>query len=248
MRSFVICVVALTLVAAPLAAPAQTASPIAAACAPADEYFGRLNESVLEIRNRIALFDGKTDAEIKSPEAIGSMDNVQDAVLAWQHKYPADPWVIDAMARLFEDYTRAGATSDPHANSVLQAMVASYPKSARTGEVLLAYADATTAEAAAEPAKPTGAEVTGSVVDATTGAPVSGAIVILAPNHESSDVTSAPFATTASDGSFALSDIAAGAQYVVIEPPRGTEYAAYHGVVQVSGNAAQVGVIKLAAR
>jgi len=260
MRYFLIFAATLGLVAAPFFARAET---VGTQIAPADEYFGRTAESILEIRNRIARFDGKSDREIQSPDALGAIDNVEEAVMDWQHKYPADPWVVDAMARLLECYARAGAAEDPHAATVLSALVASYPKSARTGEALLALADAMTPDdQTAQPADVAGANdgttVTGEVVDAATGSPIPGAIVIVAPNHESSDVTTAPFATTGSDGSFAVkgvplgSSLSAGAvsmqhaEYIVVEPPRGSTYVAYHGVVDAADGKVQAGIIRLA--
>ncbi len=89
--------------------------------------------------------------------------------------------------------------------------------------------------------------VTGSVVDASTGKPVPGAIVMVAPNHESSDIASMPFATTGSDGSFSIANVPfAQAEYIVVEPPRGSAYAAYHGTVSAAAGKIQAGVIRLA--
>lgn len=253
MRFFLVPIAAVALLAGPVAAFAQTSGP---GIAPADEYFGRTSESVLEIRNRLARFDQKSDAEIKSPDALGAMDNVEDAVLAWQHRYPADPWVTDAMARLLECYARAGAAEDPHAAAVMQVMASVYPHDPQTGEALLAVADATTPD---DPVA-TGTVVKGDVVDAVTGAPVPDAIVIVAPNHESNDVAASPFATTGADGSFAVAGVPLGAaftagpvtmahaEYIVVEPPLGSTYAPYHGMVDVTGDQAQAGVIRLAAR
>jgi hypothetical protein len=36
------------------------------------------------------------------------------------------------------------------------------------------------------------------------------------------------------------------AEYIVVEPPRGTAYAAYHGMVSAAGGKVQAGVIRLA--
>jgi hypothetical protein len=253
MRLFLISLAAFGLLAGPIAAVAQ---PTPAAMAPADEYFGRTSESVLEIRNRLSVLDQKSDLDIKSADALGAMDNVEEAILDWQHKYPSDPWVTDAMARLLEAYARAGAAEDPHASAVMQLLAAGYPHAPETGEALLAVADATMPD---DPA-PSNAVVSGAVVDAITGAPVVDAIVIVAPNHESNDVVSSPFATTASDGSFEVANVPLGAaysagpvtmehaEYIVVEPPLGSVYAPYHGVIDVNGGQAQAGVIRLAAR
>jgi DNA-binding SARP family transcriptional activator len=264
MRFFFISLAALSLVAAPLIALAQTAT---SHLAPADEYFGRYNESVLEIRNRLATFDGKGDADIQAPDEVSAIDYVEDAVMDWQHKYPADPWVLDAMSRLVECYARAGATQNPRATALLGTLTAAYPKSPRTGEAILALADATMTDVEETPAQPAeaqsvpgSAEISGEVVDAKTGAPVPGAIVIVAPNHESMDIASTAFATTGNDGSFAVKDVPLGAaytvgavslahaEYIVVEPPRGSAYSAYHGMIDAASGNAQAGIIRLAAR
>ncbi|HTU83882.1 MAG TPA: carboxypeptidase regulatory-like domain-containing protein [Candidatus Acidoferrales bacterium] len=233
MRSFVVALAALGFLTGPLTAVAQTTSPKAA---PADEYFGRTGESVLEIRNRLNVLDAAGDADIKSPDALGDLDNVEDAVLDWQHKYPADPWVAGAMARLLESYARAGAAQDPHATTVMQRLVANYPHAPKTAEALFALAGATVAE----PQNVPGAIVTGSVVDATTGAPIAGAVVIVARDA---------FATTGSDGSFEVSGVPLQhAQAIVVEPPSGTPYAPYRGTVDASAGRTQAGTIELATR
>ncbi len=244
MRLLLIAALALGYVTGPLPALAQTTAP---AAAPADEYFGRLSESVLEIRNRLATIARKSDAEIALPDALGALDNVQDAVLDWQHKYPGDPWVTGTLARLLECYARAGAAQDPHATAVMQQLVAAYPGAPETGHALMAVADATLADPTAT--LPSPAIVTGDVVDGTTGAPVPGAVVIVAADGASNDVESSPFATTGTDGSFSVKGVPTQpSQYIVVEPPSGSPYAPYRGTVSLTGGQGQAGVIRLAAR
>jgi hypothetical protein len=199
--------------------------------APVDEYFGKYAQSILELRNRIAKFDLKSDADIKNADAIGAMDNVEDGVIDWIHKYPQDAWALDALARLLHNYARAGACTDPHVAPVLAQLLAALPQR--------------TADCAQAPPPQT---LAGQVVDAATGAPVAGAVVIAALNHESTDLAAAAFATTGPDGSFAIGNLPPGQEYVVVEPPRGTSYEAYHGVVSVGTGEKPTGVIRLAAR
>lgn len=79
--------------------------------APADEYFGRLKESVLEIRNRLDDFDRRSDDEMLDPGIRRSLDDLQDCIHDWQRKYPGDPWLPNSLRRLYRDYQRAGITS-----------------------------------------------------------------------------------------------------------------------------------------
>lgn len=74
--------------------------------APADEYFGRQKESILEIRNRLDALERMTDDEVTGRGS--ELDDLRDAVLDWQHKYPRDPWLPRTMQRLHDQYRRAG--------------------------------------------------------------------------------------------------------------------------------------------
>ena len=253
MRHVLVLAIALSFFIAPHAAPAQTA----VRPAPADEYFGRYNESVLEIRNRLNAFDAKSDADATVPGAVEGLDNLADAVLAWKNKYPGDPWISAAMSHMLKCYARTGFASSPRATSILSALLAAYPNAAETREALIAVGKAmlpAAGEAAPE------ATVAGEVVDAATGSPVAGAVVVIAPDKESTDVTVEPFATTAGDGSFVVKDVPLGsalktdsielahAEYIVVEPPSGSAYAPYHGMVDASDGRVAAGTIRLAAR
>jgi hypothetical protein len=211
--------------------------------APADEYFGRYAQSVLEVRNRMAAIDLKTTAEMQTANEIAAIDRVEDAVMAWRAKYPADPWLARIMSRLVASYARAGAAGTPHAASVLSALTGAYPKSPEASLAILALWDS--------PLVTTGpaAVVTGDVVAASSGAPVPNAIVLVAPNHESSDLASTPFATTAVDGSFSVANVPlAPSEYIVVEPPLGSAYAVYHGTIEAAAGKTAAGTIRLAAR
>ncbi len=76
--------------------------------APADEYFGRFKESILEIRNRLDAFDRRSDADMRAPGTRRALDNLQDAIRDWKRKYPLDPWLPRSLHRLHRDYQRAG--------------------------------------------------------------------------------------------------------------------------------------------
>jgi hypothetical protein len=78
------------------------------ALAPADEYFGRYGLSVLGIANTLhdadaRLQSGATPASILN----GPLAFAGDAIAAWQHKYPADPWIAKDLLALERVYLHA---------------------------------------------------------------------------------------------------------------------------------------------
>lgn len=75
--------------------------------APADEYFGRLKESILEIRNRLDALDRLSDAQMLQAKKSRALDTLHDALRDWQREYPADPWLRPFLHRLARDYARA---------------------------------------------------------------------------------------------------------------------------------------------
>ncbi|HEY5258441.1 MAG TPA: hypothetical protein VIJ12_08695 [Candidatus Baltobacteraceae bacterium] len=305
-----------------------TQSSVEAQSAPADEYFGRSGESVLGIRNRLNALDQKSDSDILSRGTSTELDDLQDAVLDWQQKYPADPWIPTAMARLVSDYARAGDASSPFATATLRVMLDRYPNTPQTRAAVAAIGNeasptgnsvlqsavadtevptvpttdvadvadvaidqtpvlpeatdllATSAwqafnagradDASSDSVAPQttvgvdttvdssgDATVDGAVIDARTGAPIAGAIVFVAPDKDSNDVTQTPFATTGIDGSFTVAHVPMGtsysigdvslahAEFVVVQPPRGSGYIAYHGIVDAGSGTGQAGVIRL---
>jgi hypothetical protein len=109
------------------------------ASAPADEYFGRHSQSVLEIRNRLNDFDARSDAEMMAPGVVSQIDDEQDAILDWQHQYPSDPWLPRSFAALLRQYHRAGAASNQTALAALAVMRSNYadaPETAATVALL----------------------------------------------------------------------------------------------------------------
>jgi hypothetical protein len=322
-------------------ATAQTAS---TQSAPADEYFGTASESILGIRNRLDALDQKSDSDMLTRGTTVELDDLQDSILDWQQKYPADPWIPTMMSRLVSDYARAGAASSSHAVATLRVMLDSYPNTPQTRDAVAAIGNETSASGnsvlqavaadtdlpgvsngavpsvsvaaapqtiavpvnvpiatdssiggdllnssawhafgslranvviaygAPAPLQPvpvvtTASDVTatdasgdatvaGAVIDAQTGAPVPGAIVFVAPDKDSYDVQSTPFATTGNDGAFSVSHVALGAsysvgsvslahaEYVVVQPPHGSGYQPYHGMID-AGSGSSAGVIRL---
>jgi hypothetical protein len=96
------------------AAPGESRSRLA----PADEYFGRLRMSPLEITNRI------NDAERRGASYRGLM-TTQDAIEDWTAKYPDDPWIAPReyrMSRLFTHLHSADGNAEAgHCRAFLRA-------------------------------------------------------------------------------------------------------------------------------
>ncbi len=66
--------------------------------APADEYFGHMKMSPIEITNRIS------DAE-RGGSSYNVLSLTQNAIEDWTHKYPADPWIPSRELRIAELFT-----------------------------------------------------------------------------------------------------------------------------------------------
>jgi hypothetical protein len=120
----------------PVAGHAQTTQ--APTIAPLDEYFGQSSESVLEIRNRIIAVETKSDGDARTTDTVAAIDYFEEALVDWQHKYPADPWVADALSRTVRCYARAGVAGSAHALEVYAVLTKMYPKSPATDRALLA--------------------------------------------------------------------------------------------------------------
>ena len=74
--------------------------------APADEYFGPYQQSVLEIRNRLNDYDQLAGSTMLDPSVGGYLDHLQLAIRDWQHRYPRDPWLPPMLAHLMREYWR----------------------------------------------------------------------------------------------------------------------------------------------
>ncbi len=97
--------------------------------APADEYFGRRHESILEIRNRLDRLEARPDVDQRM---LGEMDSIAGCLLDWQQQYPADPWVPHAFVRLLVQYHRIQADNDPRAMRLRRVMETAYGGSNET--------------------------------------------------------------------------------------------------------------------
>jgi hypothetical protein len=110
---------------------------LASGIAPADEYFGRHKMSILEIRNRLNDLDRRRDSEIRG--AVRQLDDLEEAELDWQHKYPRDPWLPSFLARLLRDYHRANAASDARAQVALRILRYDYARAPETHAIVAMY-------------------------------------------------------------------------------------------------------------
>ena len=100
--------------------------------APADEYFGPYQQSVLEIRNRLNDYDKLDTLTMLDPSVGGYLDHLQVAIRAWQQKYPRDPWLPQILAHLMREYWRAGQASSSSGMAALAFMRSAYPDSPLT--------------------------------------------------------------------------------------------------------------------
>lgn len=75
--------------------------------APADEYFGRYNMSVLGIANSIRDAGKRADEGSNATSMLnGPLAFAADAVRAWEAKYPSDPWIPRDLLALESVYVR----------------------------------------------------------------------------------------------------------------------------------------------
>ena len=96
--------------------------------APADEYFGRFKQSILEINNRLNALDYRDARSMRSPTVARALDSLQEAIGDWQRKYPHDPWLPRYWRHLMREYARARAASSSHARAAARLMHAYRPK------------------------------------------------------------------------------------------------------------------------
>lgn len=99
--------------------------------APADEYFGHFNLSVLGISNAIhdagAHLDAGADAR---PILDGPLAFATDAIHAWEAKYPADPWIAKDLLALESVYLKVPTDDGLQLAGRVEAwLLADYPRS-----------------------------------------------------------------------------------------------------------------------
>ena len=229
--------------------------------APADEYFGRQKESILEIRNRLDDFDRRADRDMLRPGITHELNDLQNAILDWQHKYPRDPWLPRSMHRLMRDYQRAGSASLPEALTIVALMQSVYPNDEATADTVASLFGPNESAAALvaddppstndppsidDPVSVTSVSVQGTVIDSDTGAPIIGAVVYVIADGDTFDPQVTPFSATADDGSFEITGLPARTLDIDVQPPRGSEYAPYHITVDGTGGDVDAGMIRLA--
>lgn len=141
-----------------IAALLASAAPVAAqgGLAPADEYFGRFNLSVLAIANTIrdagARLDGGAD-----PRALvnGPLSFVTDAIHAWEQKYPTDPWIPKDLLALEGVYLRVPSDDGHRLATQTEAwLIADYPNTGYAAKARAQLADAGPPRGSAQPAQP----------------------------------------------------------------------------------------------
>jgi hypothetical protein len=82
--------------------------------APADEYFGRMKMSVLEIRNRLNDLDRRSNSSTPDQKTniLHDAGLTENALKDWEHKYPGDPWLSKDIASLARIHVHLRAPSD----------------------------------------------------------------------------------------------------------------------------------------
>jgi hypothetical protein len=115
-----------------------------ATLAPADEYFGRFNLSVLAIANSIRDCGARLDAGADPRDVIaGPLTFATDAMHAWEARYPSDPWIAKDLLALETVYLKIPSDAGARLASRTEAwLVADFPESAQAarGRDLLAQA------------------------------------------------------------------------------------------------------------
>jgi hypothetical protein len=99
-----------------LAAACATGASAHLKLAPADEYFGHMKMSPLEITNHIS--DGE-----RRGAGYGVLSLTQDAIEDWTSKYPGDPWIPSREFRITQIFltlhSQAGYLAALHCRSFL---------------------------------------------------------------------------------------------------------------------------------
>jgi hypothetical protein len=120
-----------------IATALSVASPVLAqdalrGLAPADEYFGRFNLSILGVANTIRDAGNRLDAGADPREMIaGPLYFATDALHDWEKTYPSDPWIPKELLALEGAYLHANTDDGAKLAAQTEAwLVADYPNSA----------------------------------------------------------------------------------------------------------------------
>jgi len=92
MRNWVVAISLGVVLFVPIAGRAQ--QPAVPAVAPADEDFGKLQMSVLGIRNELATLSARVDGDTAfGKDELKGAESIEDAFRDWAQKYPHDDWL-----------------------------------------------------------------------------------------------------------------------------------------------------------
>ena len=122
-----------------------------ATLAPADEYFGRFNLSVLAIANSIRDSGSRIDAGAEPRDVIsGPLAFATDAMHAWEGRYPNDPWIAKELFALEGVYLKVPTDDAFRLASRTEAwLLTDFPTSAYVARARTLLADATSGGIAA---------------------------------------------------------------------------------------------------
>jgi hypothetical protein len=124
--------------------------------APADEYFGRFNLSILGVTNTIHDAGTRLDSGA-DPRALvnGPLYFATDALRDWEQKYPTDPWIPKELLALENVYLRLPGNDGTRLAAHTEAwLVADYPSTSYADQGRKQLADAAFAAAAPAIAAP----------------------------------------------------------------------------------------------
>lgn len=122
--------------------------------APADEYFGRFNISILGVTNTLRDAGNRIDGGAE-PRAIvnGPLYFATDALRDWERKYPTDPWIAKDLLALESVYLRLPGDQGFRLATQTQAWLdADFPSSSAAVSGRKQLAAATTVPPAVAPA------------------------------------------------------------------------------------------------
>jgi hypothetical protein len=136
-----------------VAPDAPPPSPAMSGLAPADEYFGHYNLSVLGIANEIrdsgSRIDHGGDIHVM---LTGPMTFATDAIKAWEQQYPGDPWIAKDLLALEAVYLRVPTDDCFRLASQTEAwLLSDYPNTIYAAQGRKQLADATPAPAPSYP-------------------------------------------------------------------------------------------------
>jgi hypothetical protein len=122
-------------------------SPALRGLAPADEYFGRYNLSVLGIANNIR--DAGSRIELGGDIHVmmsGPLTFATDAIKSWEDQYPSDPWIARDLLALEAVYLKVPTDECFRLAGQTEAwLLADYPNTIYAAQARKQLADATPA-------------------------------------------------------------------------------------------------------